>query len=76
MGKNVKGDGETGSGKTCEKEKIMLAFFGFPCYINRASPNTWFLGQAVKTSPSHGENRSSILLGTTTRHRGDGGFLF
>ena len=25
---------------------------------------TWFLGQAVKTSPSHGENRSSILLGT------------
>ena len=25
-----------------------------------------FLGQAVKTSPSHGENRGSIPLGTAT----------
>ena len=26
----------------------------------------WPVGQAVKTSPSHGENRSSILLRVTT----------
>ena len=63
-------------GKNLKKSKKVLDLSGYPCYINEASPNTWFLGQAVKTSPSHGENRSSILLGTTTRHRGDGGFLF
>ena len=27
----------------------------------------WPVGQAVKTSPSHGENRSSILLRVTKR---------
>ena len=37
---------------------------------------TWFLGQAVKTSPSHGENRSSILLGTTPVIMTMAGFIY
>ncbi len=36
----------------------------------------WFLGQAVKTSPSHGENRSSILLGTTPVITAMAGFIY
>ena len=27
----------------------------------------WLIGQAVKTSPSHGENRGSIPLGTAKK---------
>ena len=50
--------------------KKSLAFYEYICYYNKgSSKNTnkntiWFVGQAAKTSPSHGENRGSIPLRT------------
>ena len=34
---------------------------------SRVTKSKWFVGQAVKTSPSHGENRGSIPLRTAGR---------
>ena len=39
-------------------------FFRKICYDIKVANDKWFPGQAVKTSPSHGENRGSIPLGT------------
>ncbi len=46
-----------------KKLKKTLAFSWKMLYYNRAR----FVGQAVKTSPSHGENRGSIPLRTARK---------
>ena len=40
-------------------------FFRKICYDIKVANDKWFPGQAVKTSPSHGENRGSTPLRTT-----------
>ena len=37
------------------------------CLVADSGRAIWFLGQAVKTSPSHGENSGSIPLGTAKK---------
>ena len=37
------------------------------CLVADSGKTIWFLGQAVKTSPSHGENSGSIPLGTAKK---------
>ena len=44
----------------------MLAFLFLLCYIMQA----WFVGQAVKTPPSHGGIRGSIPLRTAIIMKG------
>ena len=44
----------------------MLAFLFLLCYIMQA----WFVGQAVKTPPSHGGIRGSIPLRTANVMKG------
>ena len=46
-------------------EKSTCIFSTTPLYY--ASTVFWLIGQAVKTSPSHGENRGSIPLGTAKK---------
>ena len=50
--------------KVQEKAKIVLAFLLKLLYTKQvaSAKETWSIGQAVKTSPSHGENRGSIPL--------------
>ena len=52
--------------KVQEKAKIVLAFLLKLLYTKQvaSAKETWSIGQAVKTSPSHGENRGSIPLST------------
>ena len=54
-----------------KKIKKVLAFFGKLLYdliavsakgLAAVKEQLWLVGQAVKTSPSHGENRGSIPL--------------
>ena len=55
--------------KMQEKVKIVLAFLLKLLYTKQvaSAKETWSIGQAVKTSPSHGENRGSIPLGTAKK---------
>ena len=55
--------------KVQEKAKIVLAFLLKLLYTKQvaSAKETWSIGQAVKTSPSHGENRGSIPLGTAKK---------
>ena len=55
--------------KMQEKVKIVLAFLLKLLYTKQvaSAKETWSIGQAVKTSPSHGENRGSIPLSTAEK---------
>ena len=52
----------------------MLAFCFKLCYIKQVV-KIRFVGQAAKTSPSHGENRGSIPLRTAIKVLGNQGFF-
>ncbi len=55
--------------------KKVLAFCIRFCYIKQVASEAagykhlWFVGQAAKTSPSHGENRGSIPLRTAKNRK-------
>ena len=61
---------EKGKQKLSNFLKKVLAFLFRFCYIKQVASEAarykhlWFVGQAAKTSPSHGENRGSIPLRT------------
>ena len=50
-----------GQNEKIKKMKKVLAKFSFLLYTTKVII-IWLVGQAVKTSPSHGENRGSIPL--------------